>query len=64
MIYKKTGFLLTTQASKNIGITRQGLMKAVFSGRIDAYKVGCIWLFKQQDVEWFRVKRNEFKRHC
>lgn len=57
MIYHYSEFITITMAAKNIGITRQGVMKAINSGRIDGYKIGEIWLLKLVDVDKFRYER-------
>jgi len=50
MIYTHTGFMTCSAAAKALDMTRQGLMKAVMSNRIDGYKCNGIWLFKKSDV--------------
>ena len=39
-IYRYTGFINSTIAAKNIGISRQAILKAIKQNRIDAYKLG------------------------
>lgn len=48
-------YLTIPQASKIVGITRQGLARLVLAGVIRAERVGPLWLISEKKVEQCRA---------
>jgi len=56
-VFNYSGFLSCSQVANSLGLTSQAIRKAVKENRIDAYRIGKQWWFKEENVEKFRKRR-------
>jgi excisionase family DNA binding protein len=56
MAPKKNRNLLTvTETAKELGTLRQGVLMAIYRGRLEAHKYGNAWLIERRALERYRA---------
>ena len=59
-----TGHMLysTSEAAKRLNITRDGVLKLITRGLLEAEKVGPIWIIREVDLKEYESRRRDVGR--